>query len=232
MARATCVNCGHEFDFHNDPPFMPCPDCGETRRNQTITMGCGAVEVSGISPVVVVRPPKGSLTVLFDFLEIGDADNEGQVIKAVAPAWWKLLEYLKENPNEIFQLPPRKFEELVAAAYKSEGWDVKLTPRSGDNGIDVIAEKPGMFKFRIHDQAKLYKPGRVVTAEEVRALLHTIHPAGMNKGASMGVVTTSSSFAPRIEKDPSISGYMPHHLTLIDGENLFRRLNEIRKPKS
>ncbi|WP_165698615.1 restriction endonuclease [Bremerella volcania] len=153
------------------------------------------------------------------------------MIRAVAPAWWKLLDYLKENPDRVFELPPRKFEELVAGAYQSEGWIVKLTPRSGDNGIDVIAEKPGVFKFRIHDQAKLYKPGRVVTAEEVRALLHTIHPAGLNKGASMGVVTTSSSFAPRIEKDPSIAGYMPHHLTLIDGEKLFDRLDEISKTK-
>jgi len=63
-------------------------------------------------------------------------------------------------------------EELIADAYKQRGFDqVTLTPRSGDGGVDVIAEKSGWGSVRFIDQVKAYKPGHLFEADEVSALV-------------------------------------------------------------
>ena len=36
---------------------------------------------------------------------------------------------------------PQSFEKYVASIYEKEGYDVTVTPYSGDYGVDVIAEK-------------------------------------------------------------------------------------------
>lgn len=45
--------------------------------------------------------------------------------------------------EEIDGLNEYLFEALVAEIYRRKGYEVILTPRSGDKGIDVIAEQPG-----------------------------------------------------------------------------------------
>jgi len=55
---------------------------------------------------------------------------------------------------------------------RQSGFDeVTLTPRSGDYGRDVIAIKKGIGTIRVIDQVKAYKPGHLVGANDVRALL-------------------------------------------------------------
>jgi len=49
--------------------------------------------------------------------------------------WRKLSEY----PEERFRLNPRVFEEAVAEILIKMGYDIQLTPQSGDNGVDIIA---------------------------------------------------------------------------------------------
>lgn len=48
---------------------------------------------------------------------------------------------------------PKEFEILVAEHFKMQGYDTKLTPYSGDWGIDVIATKG---KEKVAVQAKMY----------------------------------------------------------------------------
>jgi len=91
-------------------------------------------------------------------------------------------------------LEPRQFEELIAGAYEEEDCDeVILTPRSGDRGRDVIATSRLFGTVRILDQVKLYR--RVVEADDVRALHGVL---GLDQGASKGVITTTSAFAPGV----------------------------------
>ena len=47
--------------------------------------------------------------------------------------------YLASHPHLMREMSPRKFEELVAAMFRNQGYDVTLTPRSKDGGVDVIA---------------------------------------------------------------------------------------------
>jgi restriction system protein len=53
----------------------------------------------------------------------------------------RLLAFLARHPNEVRSLTPRKFEELTAFLLKSEGFEVELTSRGTDGGIDIFARR-------------------------------------------------------------------------------------------
>lgn len=99
-----------------------------------------------------------------------------------------------------------------------------MTPSSGDFGRDVIAVKRGFVTVRIIDQVKAYAPGHLVPANDVRALIGVLQT---DFGATKGLVTTTSDFAPKIATDPSIAPYVPNRLELISGAQLIQRLAAI-----
>lgn len=131
----------------------------------------------------------------------------------------------------MHQLTASQWEELIAASYDKAGYDeVILTPRSGDYGRDVIATKRGWGCVRIVDQVKAFKPGHLVTANDVRALIGVMVS---DQRATKGVVSTTSAFAPRIETDPFIAPHVPYRLELVDGPQLLARLRGLNaKPSS
>lgn len=158
----------------------------------------------------------------------GEKTNEGLLIEAVTIPWFEIIELLNKNPKLAFEIPPRKWEEIIAGAYKKAGFEeVTLTPASGDLGRDVIAVKRGLGSIRVVDQVKAYKPGHLVKANDVRALV------GVLKGdkASKAFLTTTSDFAPKIREDPLINEFIPASLELINGKALLKRLEELAAKK-
>lgn len=155
----------------------------------------------------------------------GDKTSEGILIRASALPWLEISEHLIRDPNFLFQFAqvPRKFEEFIAACYEKQGFEVTLTPQRGDKGVDVIAVKHGHGSIRFLDQTKAYSPGHLVTHNDVRAMLGVLY---MNRGASKGIITTTSDFQPGILKpDSEFSAFMPHTLELKNGD---RTLDWIR----
>jgi restriction system protein len=156
---------------------------------------------------------------------LGGSTSEGDLIEAVAPAWLEIVRQLKVDPDFLFKIDPRKLEELIAGAYHKAGYtDVVLTPRSGDFGRDVIASRKDWGQVRFIDQVKAYKPGHLVTAEEIRALGHVLQA---DRNATKGFVTTTSDFAPRVREDPFIKPYLPYRIELLNGAALLERLRNI-----
>jgi len=141
----------------------------------------------------------------------GEETTEGQIIEAVAAPWFEIIALLLRDPNAPYEFSWRKWEEIVAASYKARGYDVVLTPRSGDGGRDVIASSRGFGSIRYFDQVKAYAPGRVVTANDVRAMIGVLTVAG---NVSKGIITTTSEFAPGICADEGIKALMPYRLEL------------------
>jgi restriction system protein len=76
-----------------------------------------------------------------------------------------------DRPQIAFQISPRKWEEIIAGAYKKAGFDEVILTRSGDLGRDVIAVKKGIGTIRVVDQVKAYKPGHLVTVNDVRGAI-------------------------------------------------------------
>ena len=163
-------------------------------------------------------------------LTLGAADPEGRLVSGVAVPWFEILRIIKADPAAAYQIDPRQWEEIIAGAYSQAGFDeVILTPRSGDKGRDVVATKFGIGSIRIFDQVKAYKPGHFVTADEVRAMLGVITGAD---NVSKGVVTTTSSFAPRLADDPYIKKYLPYRLELKARDVLFPWLESLSQTSS
>ncbi len=160
----------------------------------------------------------------------GEKTSEGTMVEAVAIPWFEILKLLQENPNLAFEIPARKWEEIIAGAYKKAGFDnVILTPRSGDLGRDVIAEKIGLGTVRVIDQVKAYKPGHLVTADDVRALYGVLMA---DDRSSKGYLTTTSDFAPKLRDDALIKPLIPGSLELINGTELLKRLEFLSGTKA
>lgn len=141
----------------------------------------------------------------------GNATADGVLVEAVAFPWFEVVRLLQKDPDRIHEVGWRKWEEIIAGAYRAQGFAVELTSRSGDGGRDVIATLAGVGSIRILDQVKCYKPGALVSADEVRSMLGTLEA---EQNASKGIVTTTSGFAPGIQKDPRLARLMPYRLEL------------------
>lgn len=157
-------------------------------------------------------------------VKAGSKTREGKLVEAVTLPWFDIIGLLKRDPRLAFQIPPDKWEEIVAGSYHKAGFDeVILTPRSGDLGRDVIAIKRGLGSVRVIDQIKAYGPNHLVTADDVRALLGVLQA----DGASKGFLTTTSGFAPRLPEDILLAPWIGPRLELIDGKKLITRLSEL-----
>lgn len=163
---------------------------------------------------------------LMQMIVRGARTSEGTLVKAVTVPWFEIIELLNRDPNAAFQIPPDKWEEIIAGAYSRAGFEeVTLTPRSGDYGRDVIAIKKGLGEVRVIDQVKAYKPDHLVTAKDVQALIGALQ----GDGASKGFLTTTSGFAPKIKSNPLITPFIPSRLELIDGAMLITRLDALAR---
>src|SRR5260370_10532709 len=120
--------------------------------------------------------------------------DEGQLIRAATLPLLNIIRMISKDPSRMYEIEPRKWEEIVVAAYEASGLfdEVTLTPRSGDRGKDLIAVKKGFLSLRIVESVKRYTPGHVVTAEEVDALIGVM---AKQPQTSKGIISTTWQFA-------------------------------------
>lgn len=227
MDITKCAQCGMVLETEaneDNAKRTACPSCGSTAREISVS-----TTISVSASLTVNYNILSSTNLLLQAVIVpGEKIKEGCLIEAVSLPWFDIIELIRNDPSIVFQISPRKWEEIIAGAYKKAGFDeVILTPQSGDLGRDVIAVKKGIGKIRVIDQVKAYKPGHLVKANDVRALMGVLQ----SDGASKGFITTTSDFAPKIKEDPLILPYISSRLELINGENLLKRLTELAENK-
>jgi len=153
------------------------------------------------------------------------AVGEGMLIRSTSTVWAEVVGKLGNDWTEAFRIPPEKWEEIIAGAFKRASYDeVILTPRSGDHGRDVIAIKRGIGSIKIIGSVKAYKPDNLVPYDAVRSLLGVLSG---EQNASKGLLATTSEFPPRIDEDPFIRPFMPTRLELMNGKRLRAWLLEL-----
>lgn len=162
-------------------------------------------------------------------ITIADRTVEGDFIEAVAVPWFEIVQLIQREPATIYQIDWRKWEEIIAGAYRAEGFEVTLTPRSNDKGRDVIASSKGIGSIKYFDQVKAYGPGHLVTAAEVRAMVGVLQLEG---NVSKGVITTTSNFAPGIMQDEAITRLIPFRLELKPRDPLLAWLKSIAERRN
>lgn len=104
-----------------------------------------------------------------------------------------LIQYLRRNPEKMRDLPPRKFEELIAELLADMGCcDVQLTPQTRDGGRDVLVVYPTPFgKMLGLVECKRYAAERPVQQAMVERFLFTIRERDR---ASLGIIASTSYF--------------------------------------
>ena len=103
----------------------------------------------------------------------------------------ELKQYLRLNPKAMYDISPRKFEELICDILTNFGWEVELTSITKDGGYDIIGfnNLVGGIKSNWIIECKRYSPHRKVGVDIVRSI------CGVKDNIKMGnamIVTTSS----------------------------------------
>lgn len=137
-----------------------------------------------------------------------------KIILASKENWSKLIAELSQNTEELYKMPPRKFEELIAELLIRDGMEVHLTPETRDGGRDILAvSNTSVGKHLYYVECKRYAKTKPVDVTLVRALYGVLAA----EVATAGLIVTTSYFTkPAIKFQDTIK----HRLALKDYKNL------------
>lgn len=108
----------------------------------------------------------------------------------------ELKSYLAKYPHKLYDLSPRKFEELVAEILSDFGFDVNLTTSTRDGGKDILAYMRNQISsYLMFVECKKWKPEHHVGIEVVQRLYGVQQVNNANKSM---IVTTSFFSKPAI----------------------------------
>jgi restriction system protein len=117
--------------------------------------------------------------------------TEQRIITDVRVISDALLHQIASDPHLVFNMPPRRFEELVAELLERNGYTVTLTPQTRDGGKDMYAAKHDDFgSFLYVVECKRHAPDRPVGVGVVRAL----HGVAQHERVNAAMVMTTSYF--------------------------------------
>lgn len=103
-----------------------------------------------------------------------------------------MVKALKKQPQDVFTLTPRQYEELIAELLHDMGYEVTLTQATRDGGKDILASiKTECGELLCLVEAKKYRSDRTIGVSLVRTLLGTL--ADYNASSAMLVTTSTYS---------------------------------------
>ncbi|MRS01895.1 restriction endonuclease [bacterium] len=170
-----------------------------------------------------LSPPQNALE-LVTAQQLLESANSSRVVRiSLDEINDELVRYLAKHPEKMREMSPRKFEELIADLFNNQGFQVTLTPRSKDGGMDVIAvQRDGIGTVMVIVECKRYAEGNKVGVEIARGLYGVVE----QQRATRGIIATTSFFTKGVV---DFRKTIPHRLGLADFDVLS---NEIQKWKS
>jgi len=126
-----------------------------------------------------------------DLIRLCLPSQRERIISISGQFWDELIKRLSRNPQQLYALDPRRFEELVAELLVRDGLDVHLTPTSKDGGFDIMARlvtPVGKLLYLV--ECKRWACERPIGVEIVNALYGVVE---RNK-ATAGMIVTTSTF--------------------------------------
>jgi restriction endonuclease Mrr len=101
------------------------------------------------------------------------------------------------HSGRLLDIGPRRFEEVVGAAFSNQGFRTVLTPYSGDQGVDLrIVGNDGIGEVVTLVQLKRYDPKYPIDLSVVQALSGAVAA----EKAHRGLVVTTSRYLPGVKR--------------------------------
>jgi restriction system protein len=140
--------------------------------------------------------PPGYVSVVF-------TDRRSALIETQISAMTRdVARRLALEPELLYRLHPRRFEEVIAEILRDMGFDIALTPETRDGGRDIFALYRMPFGSLLTIvECKRYSPHRPIGPDVVQRLLWV---ADNRDKASHAMVATTSSFtegAKKLQRD-------------------------------
>lgn len=156
---------------------------------------------------------------------VGQSAPEPGLIRSVVAVNDELIAYLARHPHLMYELDPRRFEELVAELLRDQGFVPTLTPQTRDGGRDILAARSDSLGDLLYlVECKRYAPHKKVGVERIRA----IYGVAQAERATKGVIVTTSSFT----KDAiAFASPLKYNVGLQDFEALKEWLTRFRRPE-
>lgn len=202
-AEPRCPHCGHAFQF---VPFAEKPRGRLTARGVQGCTNCGFWYLQGGGMGLAGEEIFYATLALLKSFRVDDP-NVGIA---------EIARYLSRRVSDVFVLPPRRFEELVAQVYRDLGYTAILTQTTCDGGYDVILldQDSSQGDDAIIVECKRYAQDRTVSVGLVRQLLGVQLVEG-RKRAKLVATTKFSRAAAESAKRLS-SGSSGYELELVD----------------
>ena len=103
----------------------------------------------------------------------------------------ELIKRIARNPESIFRISPRKFEEIIAELFIDRGFEVELTKSTRDGGRDIIAiQKQMNVQTKYLIECKRYARTNKVSMATVQRLFGV----KMAEAANKAILATTSTF--------------------------------------
>jgi len=137
----------------------------------------------------------------------------------------ELTDEISRNPDLLFNLNPRRFEEFIAHIFSNNGFSVELTKSTRDGGRDIIAIRSDMgipSKYII--ECKRYAKHNPVCVDVVRSL----YGVQMMEGANKSIVATTSRFTKPAIDFASQKNKTQWHMDLRGFDDIVKWARDIR----
>lgn len=157
----------------------------------------------------------------FDLVEQAEEEPAQRIILLnEVPKAQQLIRSVYNDHKQLYQLHPRDFEEMIAELLRKQGWDVKLTKQTRDQGVDIIAlQHMGDSPLKAVIECKRNAPRRKVGVEILRGFQSVIATQQANKG----IIFTSSYFSADARQYQQ--QYLPFLMELKDYNDIIGWIN-------
>lgn len=126
----------------------------------------------------------------------------------------EIRRYLAKHPEKLYDLNPRRFEELIAEILKDFGFETELTPATRDGGRDIYAYvRNAVTSFLMFVECKKWAKHRTVGIDVVQRL----HGAAKAGGAHKAMIVTTSFFTLPAQQE---RGKIANEMDLADYDKL------------
>lgn len=113
----------------------------------------------------------------------------------------EIKKFFKKYPQKLYDITPRKFEELIASILQDLGFSVELTKATRDGGRDIIANiKNATISFLAYVECKRYAADNKIDVGIIRQVsgVHYL------RKPSKSIIVTTSFFTKDAEKEAKL----------------------------